>query len=53
MNYEALNQWTSTFYSLIHALDIAHKIDFGNQDRLNQSVENEAKIQKGTSEEFH
>ena len=40
MNYEALNQWTSTFYSLIHALDIAHKIDFGNQDRLNQSVEN-------------
>jgi hypothetical protein len=40
MDFEPLKRWTSTFYAIIQALEIAHKQHFGNQETLGDAMKN-------------
>jgi hypothetical protein len=38
MNWERVNAWTTTFYTLLHSLSLAKAIHFGDKARLADSV---------------
>jgi hypothetical protein len=42
LNWDRVNGWTNTFYSLIHALSITRQINFGSLDTIDQNVRSAA-----------
>lgn len=38
MNWDRINVWTNTFYTLLHSLHIAHTAQFGNIDGIHETI---------------
>jgi hypothetical protein len=38
MNWDRVNVWTNTLYTLLHSIEIAKAIQFGNLDRVHENV---------------
>lgn len=39
MDWERINIWTNTLYTLVHSIEIARRINFGNLSTLHESVD--------------
>ncbi len=42
MNWDRVNVWTNTFYTLIHSLQLSKQVNFGNLEYLSESVKQAA-----------